>query len=91
MSGESIELRLAELKSAVDVGNANTAGQLALVVQRLNQQDEMRTAQRAELDGIHASIGRIDRKVAKAAGIAIGAAGVISAAEGLVVWALSHH
>lgn len=46
MSADTIELRLAELRAAVDVGNERTAGQLALLVERSNEAKLALEAQR---------------------------------------------
>ncbi|WP_215456691.1 hypothetical protein [Streptomyces sp. ATCC 21386] len=46
----SIALELAELRRAVDVGNATTQGQLALLVQRGDQTDRRLDDHEARLD-----------------------------------------
>lgn len=46
----SIALELAELRRAVDVGNATTQGQLALLVQRTDQTDQKLADHEQRLD-----------------------------------------
>lgn len=46
----SVALELAELRRAVDVGNATTQGQLALLVQRGDQTDRRLDDHEARLD-----------------------------------------
>ncbi|WP_060880271.1 hypothetical protein [Streptomyces scabiei] len=51
----SIALELAELRRAVDVGNATTQGQLALLVQRTDQTDQKLGDHEQRLDAIERS------------------------------------
>ncbi|MCC9712090.1 hypothetical protein E4N62_46915 [Streptomyces sp. MNU76] len=48
----SIALELAELRRAVDVGNATTQGQLALLVQRGNQYEQDIAEVKARVDAL---------------------------------------
>ncbi|WP_333745864.1 hypothetical protein [Streptomyces sp. IBSBF 2950] len=51
----SIVLELAEIRRSVDVGNATTQGQLALLVQRGDQTDQKLSDHEQRLDAIERS------------------------------------
>ncbi|MBP5862772.1 hypothetical protein QBA57_21250 [Streptomyces scabiei] len=51
----SIVLELAEIRRSVDVGNATTQGQLALLVQRGDQTDQKLSDHETRLDAIERS------------------------------------
>lgn len=75
----SIALELAELRRSVDVGNATTQGQLALLVQRGDQTDRRVASHETRLD-------QLERKVY----IAIGAGSLLGTLGGYVMPLVTH-
>lgn len=91
MTDSPLEARLADLQRTVEVGFATVKGEMAVFSERDRTSAQSERDQRAMIDRLTERVDGLDRKVAKAAGIAIGVSGILSAAEGLILWALSHH
>jgi hypothetical protein len=92
MSTETpIDTRLADLQRVTEVGFAKVDGKLAVFEARDAASAVLEEQHRTELARLNGRVDTLDRKVARAVGIAIGVSGTLSGASGLIVWALSHH
>jgi len=92
MTGETpIDTRMADLQRAVEVGFANVKGELAVFTERDRATSVLEEQHRSAIDRLNIRVDGLDRKVARAVGVAIGVSGALSSVSGLVVWALSHH
>jgi hypothetical protein len=92
MSGETtLDTRLADLQRIVEVGFAQVDGKLAVFSERDRTAG---IAEKAHSDAIKDLTDRLtaqDKRISRAAGIAIGVSGALSSASGLILWSLSHH
>lgn len=82
---------MADLQRTVEVGFATVKGEMAVFSERDRTSAQSEERQRLSLERLAARVDGLDQKVAKAVGVAIGVSGVLSLAEGLVVWALTRH
>jgi hypothetical protein len=91
MSGESVDTQLSELRRITEVGLAKVDGRLDVLTERDRSAGQMSEQLGRDLSALTNRVDNLDRRVAKFAGLAIGVSGALSAASGLIVWALSHH
>jgi hypothetical protein len=92
VSAESpLEARLADLQRTVEVGFATVKGEMMVFSERDRTSAQAERDQRDAMSRLTGRVDGLDRKVAKAVGVAIGVSGVLSAAEGFIVWALTAH
>lgn len=92
MSSETpLEARLADLQRTVEVGFATVKGEMAVFSERDRASAQSEADRQRVIDRLVTRVDNLDTKVARAAGIAIGVSGVMSVAEGFVIWALTHH
>jgi hypothetical protein len=86
-----LDTRLADLQRVTEVGFAKVDGKLALFEARDVASAALEEQHRTAIDRLNSRVDNLDRKVARAAGLAIGVSGALSATSGLIIWALSHH
>lgn len=92
MTGEiPIDARLADLQRSVEVGFATMKGEMALFSERDRVAEALHGQQAEDNRTLKQRVDALDRKVARAAGLAIGVSGALSATSGLIIWMLSHH
>lgn len=91
MAGEMpIEARLADLQRVTEVGFAKVDGKLALFEQRDAASAVLEEQHRIEIGRLNERVDKLENKLARAVGIAMGGSTALSAATGFIIWALSH-
>lgn len=85
----AVDAQLHELRRITEVGLAKVDGRLEVLTERDRTAATAQEQQARQLSMLEGRVDALDRRLARSAGIAIGASGVLSTATSLVVWAVS--
>ena len=86
-----MDARLADLQRVTEVGFAKVDGKLAVFETRDLAQAALEEQHRLAIERLAGRVDSLDRKVARAVGIAIGVSGTLSALGWLVSWLTVRH
>lgn len=86
-----LDARLADLQRVTEVGFAKVDGKLAVFETRDAAQAALEEQHRLAIERLAGRVDSLDRKVARAVGVAIGISGCLSAVGLLISWLAVRH